>query len=322
MKALRRQQSLVAVVAVLALMFLPLQLRAQNDIENAFKAEFQGKIVALRGFYSDSNMRFDASGNPLSTLHPGYWSSDGLIQISSVKIKNQRLVLGGKRVISLFNSTACKFNTSVTKFAVKIEIELGPSSQDFAAAGALVHKAVLADAQELSAIVPQYWQVWLSPTECVKDTNGNCKCRTAEEAKLMSASGKAPCENTGQSATTRAGHEQAPESTGVRPCYTKADGTAVFMVGPGVKPPKALHDPDPGYVDIARKAHVQGTTILQLVINERGEPGDISIVRPQGAGLDDKVIEAVKTWRFAPATREDKPVAVVVNVEVNLHLFP
>jgi hypothetical protein len=35
-----------------------------------------------------------------------------------------------------------------------------------------------------------------------------------------------------------------------------------------------------------------------------------------GRGLDEKAIEAVKTWRFEPGKRYGKPVATLVKVEV------
>jgi TonB family protein len=38
-------------------------------------------------------------------------------------------------------------------------------------------------------------------------------------------------------------------------------------------------------------------------------------------GLDEKAIEAVKQWRFAPARKDGKPVPVAVDVEVNFRLF-
>jgi protein TonB len=38
-------------------------------------------------------------------------------------------------------------------------------------------------------------------------------------------------------------------------------------------------------------------------------------------GLDQKAVETVRDWRFAPATKDGKPVAVQVNIEVNFRLF-
>jgi hypothetical protein len=38
-------------------------------------------------------------------------------------------------------------------------------------------------------------------------------------------------------------------------------------------------------------------------------------------GLDEKAIEAVKQYRFNPATYEGHPVPVLLNIEVNFRLF-
>jgi hypothetical protein len=44
--------------------------------------------------------------------------------------------------------------------------------------------------------------------------------------------------------------------------------------------------------------------------------GTFAWQRTLGLGLDEKAIEAVKNWRFEPATKDGKPVAVAINVEV------
>jgi len=45
------------------------------------------------------------------------------------------------------------------------------------------------------------------------------------------------------------------------------------------------------------------------------------VARTLGLGLDEKAIEAVKVWRFEPAMKDGKPVAVQVNVEVTFRLY-
>jgi TonB family protein len=52
-----------------------------------------------------------------------------------------------------------------------------------------------------------------------------------------------------------------------------------------------------------------------------GRPRDIKVSRQLGMGLDQKAIEAVRMWRFEPATKDGKPVAVQINVEVNFRLY-
>jgi TonB family protein len=64
-----------------------------------------------------------------------------------------------------------------------------------------------------------------------------------------------------------------------------------------------------------------GTVVLWLVVGPDGKPRDIRVARTLGLGLDEKAIEAVKTWIFEPAYKDGKPVAVQINVEVNFHLY-
>jgi TonB family protein len=96
---------------------------------------------------------------------------------------------------------------------------------------------------------------------------------------------------------------------------------SVFRVGGGVTAPKALYTPDPSYDEKARKAKYQGTCSLSLIVGSDGQPRDIKVVRAIGKGLDAKAVQAVSTWRFQPATKDGKPVPVLVNVEVGFHLY-
>jgi protein TonB len=60
---------------------------------------------------------------------------------------------------------------------------------------------------------------------------------------------------------------------------------------------------------------------VNLVVNTRGLPENVHILRGVGMGLDEKAVEAVKQYRFKPAMLGGKPVAVEVNVEVNFQIF-
>jgi TonB family protein len=98
-------------------------------------------------------------------------------------------------------------------------------------------------------------------------------------------------------------------------------GGGVFKVGGGVSGPKPVYAPDPDYSEEARKAKYQGVCVLWLVVGPDGKPRDIRVARTLGLGLDEKAIEAVKTWRFEPGMKDGKPVATMVNVEVTFHLY-
>jgi protein TonB len=88
-----------------------------------------------------------------------------------------------------------------------------------------------------------------------------------------------------------------------------------------VSAPKALFTPDPEYSEEARKAKYQGTVVLWLIVGADGHPRDVKIARTLGMGLDQKAIEAVRNWKFEPAMKDGRPVAVQINVEVNFRLY-
>jgi len=111
------------------------------------------------------------------------------------------------------------------------------------------------------------------------------------------------------------------EGPGVGPGRGGGIGGGVFKVGGGVSAPRAVFTPDPEYSEEARKAKFQGTCVLWLVVGPDGHPRDIRVARTLGLGLDEKAIEAVKQWKFEPAMKDGKPVAVMINVEVSFRLY-
>src|SRR5881394_1487754 len=98
-------------------------------------------------------------------------------------------------------------------------------------------------------------------------------------------------------------------------------GGGVFHVGGGVSAPKAVFSPDPEYSEEARKAKYQGVCVLSLIVGPDGKPRDIKLSRSLGLGLDEKAIQAVNQWKFEPALKDGKPVAVAINVEVQFRLY-
>jgi periplasmic protein TonB len=111
------------------------------------------------------------------------------------------------------------------------------------------------------------------------------------------------------------------EGPGFGPGYGGGTGGGVFRVGGGVSAPREIYAPEPEYSEEARKVKQMGVVVLRLVVGPDGNPRDIQVVRALGLGLDEKAIEAVRKWRFDPARKDGKPVAVAVNIEVNFHLY-
>jgi periplasmic protein TonB len=98
-------------------------------------------------------------------------------------------------------------------------------------------------------------------------------------------------------------------------------GGGVYRIGGGVSQPSLLFKIEPEYSEEARKAKYQGTVTLSVIVDENGKPRDVRVIRALGLGLDEKAIEAVQKWRFKPAQKDGKPVAVIATIEVNFRLL-
>ncbi|HEY1525056.1 MAG TPA: energy transducer TonB [Candidatus Angelobacter sp.] len=95
----------------------------------------------------------------------------------------------------------------------------------------------------------------------------------------------------------------------------------LYSVGNGVTEPRAIYAPEPEFSEEARIAKFQGEVTLQATISADGHARNLVVVRSLGMGLDEKALEAVRTWRFDPAKKDGRPVAVQMNIIVNFHLF-
>jgi TonB family protein len=99
-------------------------------------------------------------------------------------------------------------------------------------------------------------------------------------------------------------------------------GGGLYRVGDrGLVLPVALYKPEPEYSDEARRARLSGEVLVQLIIDETGHTRDLKVVRSLGLGLDEEALKAVAKWRFKPATKDGKPVAIIGEAYVGFHLL-
>lgn len=100
------------------------------------------------------------------------------------------------------------------------------------------------------------------------------------------------------------------------------DAAGVHRPGGDVTWPKLVHEVHPRYTGEAIQAHVEGSVVVEAVVLETGEVGDVRVVRSLDAeyGLDEACVEAVKEWQFEPGTKGGTPVAVLVEVELSFTL--
>jgi TonB family protein len=91
----------------------------------------------------------------------------------------------------------------------------------------------------------------------------------------------------------------------------------VYELGNGVTPPRITHQVAPEHP--AHGFRLSGTVLLGLVVTSQGEPDGVHVVRSLEKEMDQAAIDAVQQWRFDPATKDGKPVAVKISVEIRFH---
>src|SRR6185437_6974893 len=72
--------------------------------------------------------------------------------------------------------------------------------------------------------------------------------------------------------------------------------------------PELLTPSEPEYTEEARRAKLQGTVGLTIVVSADGRVTSVEVTHGLGLGLDERAIETVKAWRFRPATMDGKPI--------------
>jgi TonB family protein len=97
-------------------------------------------------------------------------------------------------------------------------------------------------------------------------------------------------------------------------------GGGPYRPGSGVEPPRVLREVKPLYTETARQRGIQGDVLLEIVVRRDGSVGDVRILQGLGHGLDQRAVEAVRQWRFAPARRLGADVDVMVEVAMEFRL--
>ncbi len=93
-------------------------------------------------------------------------------------------------------------------------------------------------------------------------------------------------------------------------------GGDIFQPGSGVSMPVALHREQPRYTLDAMRARIEGSVVVECVVQPSGECTRLRVVRSLDArlGLDQEALRAAAGWRFSPGVRQGKPVPVLVTI--------
>jgi TonB family protein len=103
------------------------------------------------------------------------------------------------------------------------------------------------------------------------------------------------------------------------PVAAPAEPKPPVRVGGSIKEPKRISWVAPVYPKIAMEAKVQGTVIIEALIDTDGSVVDAKVLRSVPL-LEDAALESVKQWMYEPTLVDGEPVRVVLTVTVSFTL--
>ena len=108
--------------------------------------------------------------------------------------------------------------------------------------------------------------------------------------------------------------KKASPGRSLHPPHAAAAGGSAYgsmregAVGTEVRPALPEVFPDPDVDRASLPATVQGSVIVEITIDERGNVVDERLLTGVDHGVDEKVIAALKNWHFRPATSDGVPI--------------
>ena len=110
--------------------------------------------------------------------------------------------------------------------------------------------------------------------------------------------------------------------SGLGPGRDGGHGGDHYRPGNDVTTPILLREVKPSYTSDAMRAKVQGSVLLECLVQPDGSVGDVRVVRSPDPsfGLDLEAMKAARQWRFRPGMRLGESVAVLITIQLDFTL--
>ncbi len=84
--------------------------------------------------------------------------------------------------------------------------------------------------------------------------------------------------------------------------------------------PRPIHKVTPLYPKKCKEDKIEGSVILELTADKKGNVAKVRVIKPVHPDLDTSAIEALKQWKYKPVIKKGKPEPVVFVVVVDFKL--
>lgn len=269
-------------LAALASVILVSSPTLADSLEQIAAREWQNHVYTLRAWVGGDNIETDEQGRVLQSDGPVSWTQSRF-EVRRVSVHPDKIEFQGNRVGVVYNKHKHHL-VDRRLLPLRVVMRIDTSKLQPSDLAQITNSLFITDMSQLCAALPEFWKLAMRQL----DKNGQFYCLSDKPSATL---------------TAPATGEFYPISS-----------------VPGTTPPAVLNAPDPDYDEVAKTMHVMGVSLLSAVVGTDGTVHDVQIKRPVGMGLDERAVETIRGWLFRPATRDGKPVAAQVLIEVNFQL--
>ncbi|MGI8770098.1 MAG: energy transducer TonB [Acidobacteriaceae bacterium] len=130
-----------------------------------------------------------------------------------------------------------------------------------------------------------------------------------------------------QTADRHAARDSQKSADTMRADRPNPDASGTYHLGFDVVPPLTTYSVPAEFTDEASRTRVGGTCVVALIVDAQGVPRKVHVsrsiagsvapsLRSLAKGLDANAVDAVKQYRYQPATYHGKPVPFETTIEV------
>ena len=91
---------------------------------------------------------------------------------------------------------------------------------------------------------------------------------------------------------------------------------AVVRAETKTEPPVPVRTVAPEYPSEMRREGINGVVMVKCTIDEQGNVADTNVVKSSNAEFDRYAIDALKKWKFKPASEDGKAITISVTIPV------
>jgi periplasmic protein TonB len=155
-----------------------------------------------------------------------------------------------------------------------------------------------------------------SPKTAASKTDSGTADRSASDSAASPERRTAHSDEGSRAPSAPPAEKAGVESGGIAPATDTAqvDLLAAASAKPAAAPemnvdsvdsaPASISRPAPAYPPAARQMKIEGSVLLQVLVTETGEVGEVRVVRASSQVFAQAARDAVKRWRYTPATKD------------------